>query len=108
MSDNVSIYTSAEFTDFVKNNAIWHMKSVPHHPTSNGLAKRAVHTFKAYMNKSTTGTINACMSCFLSQYRITPHSTMGISPAEMLLGHQPRENKVGPMYLDQISITECN
>ena len=66
------------------------MKSAPYHPASNGLAERAVQTFKAYMKKSTTGTINARVSCFLSQYRITPHSTTGISPAEMLLGRRPR------------------
>ena len=90
VSDNGSVFTSAEFTDFVKNNGIRHVKSAPYHPASNGLAERAVQTFKAYMKKSTTGTINARVSRFLSQYRITPHSTTGISPAEMLLGRRPR------------------
>ena len=66
------------------------MKSTPYHPASNGLAERAVQTFKAFMKKSTTGTINAHVSRFLSRYGITPHSTTGVSPAEMLLGRRPR------------------
>ena len=37
VSDNGS---DAELTDFVKNNGIWHVKSAPYHPASNGLAER--------------------------------------------------------------------
>ena len=42
------------------------------------------------MKKSTAGTINTRVSRFLSQYRITPHSTTGVTPAEMLMGRRPR------------------
>ena len=34
--------------------------------------------------------INTCVLRFLFQYRITPHSTNGISPAQLLLGRHPR------------------
>ena len=50
----------------------------------------SVQTYKAYMKKSTTGTINARVSRFLSQYRITPHFTTGISPKLILFSNQPR------------------
>ena len=32
------------------------------------------------------------MSRFLFKYRLTPHSTTGISPAELLLGHRPHSH----------------
>ena len=70
--------------------AIRHVKSAPYHAASNGLAERAVQTFKAFMKKSTAGTINTRVSRCLSQYRITPHSTMGVIPAKMLIGCRPR------------------
>ena len=42
------------------------------------------------MKKMKEGSIEANVSHFLLQYRITPHSTTGISPAEMLMGRRPR------------------
>ena len=75
VSDNGSIFTSTEYTShdqFIKHNGIQHVKPAPYHAASNGLAERAVQTFKAFM-KSTAGTINTCVLYFLSQYRITPH-----------------------------------
>ena len=87
VTDNGTAFTSDEFT---KQNGIRHVTSAPYHPASNGLAKRAVQTFKKFMKKSTNGSIEACVSCFLLQYRITPQTTTGISPAEMLMGRRPR------------------
>ena len=86
VSDNGSVFTSSEFEDFTKQNGIRHVRSAPYHPASNGLAERAVQTFKTFMKKETNGTIDTRVSRFLSQYRPTPHSTTGIAPAEMLLG----------------------
>ena len=36
--------------------------------------------------------IEVNVSRFLLQYRITPHSTTGILPAEMLMGQRPRSH----------------
>ena len=36
------------------------------------------------------GTLQSKLTRFLFRYHITPHSTTGITPAEMLLGRRPR------------------
>ena len=87
VTDNGSVFTSAEFSKFLKQNGIRHVTS---HPASNGLAERAVQTFKESLRWNTEGSIDTRISRFLLQYRSTPHSTTGISPAEMLFGRRPR------------------
>ena len=39
--------------------------------------------------RKTSGDIDTCLSRFLFQYRLTPHSTTGRSCAELLLGRKP-------------------
>ena len=89
VSDNGSVFTSTEFSEFVKHNGIQNVKSALYHTASNGLSESAVQTFKAFIKKSTAGTIEKCVLRFLLQYRITAHSTTGVTPAEMLFGRQP-------------------
>ena len=43
VTDNRDVFTSAEFKQFVQRNGIHHVTSAP---SSNGLAERAVQTFK--------------------------------------------------------------
>ena len=91
VSDNGSAFTSAEFQTFVKRNGIRHVRSAPYHPSSNGQAERVVQTFKEAILK-TTGDLDTRLARFLFQYRLTPHTTTGLSPAEMLLGRRPRSH----------------
>jgi len=85
VSDNGSVFTSKEFTDFITN-GITHVKSSPYHLSTNGLAEHAVQTFKAGMKKLTEGTLESKLSHFLFHYQLIPQATTGHSPAELLLG----------------------
>ena len=67
-----------------------HIRSPPYHPASNGLAERAVQTFKEGLKRFKTGTLSARLSRFLLWYRITPHSTTGSSPSELMWGRRLR------------------
>ena len=91
VSDNGSAFTSIEFQTFVEKNGIRHVRSAPYHPSSNGQAERVVQTFKEAILK-TTGDVQTRLARFLFQYRLTPHSSTGLSPAEMLLGRRPRSH----------------
>ena len=91
VSDNGTAFTSDEFALFVQRNGIRHLTSAPYHPASNGLAERAVPTLKSALKKDPGGVRLETQIChFLFRYRITPHSTTGILPAELLLGRRPR------------------
>ena len=77
VSDNRSVFTSKEFADFITYNGITHVKSSPYHPSTNGLAERAVQAFKAGIKKQTEGTLESKLSHFLFHYldydRTVPH-----------------------------------
>jgi len=59
VTDNGTVFTSDEFTRFVKQNGIRHVRSAPYHPASNGLVERVVQTFKEFMKKISSGSIEA-------------------------------------------------
>ena len=90
VSDNGPQFTSSEFTEFCHVNGIRHVRVPPYHPSSNGLAERAVQTFKKGFKKMSEGSVQDKISHFLFSYRITPQTTTGISPAELLLGRALR------------------
>ncbi|XP_033988673.1 uncharacterized protein K02A2.6-like [Trematomus bernacchii] len=90
VSDNGTCFTSAEFETFMKQNGIRHVRSAPFHPSSNGLAERAVQTFKGGMKKMKGETLQTRLSRFLFSYRITPHATTGLSPAELMMSRRLR------------------
>ena len=66
--------------------------TAPFHPSSNGLAETAVQTFKEGMKRMQGGkeSLETKVSRFLFSYKITPRSTRGLSPAEMLMSRRPR------------------
>ena len=89
VSDNGSAFTSSEFQQFLSHNGIEHVRSAPYHPSSNGLAERAVQTVKMGVKKL-TGPLETRLARFLFKYRVTPQTTTGIAPAELLMGRRLR------------------
>lgn len=88
LSDNGSNFTSDEFGQFLKMNGIKHIKTALYHLASNGLAERAVQTFKEGTRKMKERSIEAKVSRFLFQYRITLQTTTRVTPAELLMGRK--------------------
>ena len=95
VSDNGTAFTSEQFQKFCKCNGIRHVRSAPRHPSTNGLAERAVQIFKSTMRKMDNSLpVDFRVFKFLARYRITPQTSTGRSPAELLLNRNPK------MHLD--------
>ena len=88
VSDNGQCFVSAEFEEFLSHNGIKHLKSAPYHPASDGLAERSVQIFKRGMKKMKVGSLTDRIARVLFNYRITPQTTTGLSPAELLMGRR--------------------
>ena len=83
VSDNGSVFTSEEFTEFVKKNGLSYVKVAPHHPQSNGLVERAKQTMKANVLRQTEGSLETKLARFQFAYRTTPQSTTTVTPADL-------------------------
>lgn len=90
VTDNGTCFTSAEFRQFMKKNCIQHITSPAYHPSSNGLAERAVQLVKRGLMKMKDGSMETRLARYLLTYRVTPHSTTGSSPSKLLKGRQLR------------------
>ncbi len=90
VSDNGPAFIGEEFKTFLTRNGVKHVYSAPYHPASNGQAERMVRTFKESLKTLKSGDIQTKLDRLLYKYRITPHSTTGKSPAEMMFGRPLR------------------
>ena len=77
VSDNGSVFTSDEFSNFMKQNGIEHIRTSP---------------FKMGLKQITEGSLQARLNKFLFQYRLTPQTTTGLSPAELMFGRRLRSH----------------
>ena len=90
VTDNGTCFTSAEFETFLSRNGVHHITSAPYHPSSNGLAEWAVQLIKQGLKKTKKGSMKSRLAHVLFHYRLTPQTTTGVSPSELLLGRRPR------------------
>ena len=90
VTDNGTRFRSEEFETFLEQNGVKHVTSAPYHPASNGLAERAIQIIKRGLKKVTEGSLRSRVDTVLCSYRITPQSTTGVSPAELLMGKRLR------------------
>ena len=88
ISNNGAQFVSEEFQVFVRSNGIRHVTSAPYHPDTNGLAERAIQTFKQALCSmyQSSNPMKEKLAKFPITYRNTPHSTTSVSPAQLLLG----------------------
>ena len=65
--------------EFFSHNGIKHITSTQCHPVSNGLAERAVQTFKSALKRLKEAKLETQVQRFLFNYRITPTAQQGFS-----------------------------
>jgi hypothetical protein len=106
VSDNATAFRSFEFKEFTNGTGTRHVFSSVHHQSSNGAAENMVRSFKSYLkNDSGKGSVQEQIDCFLHSYRLQPHSTTGVPPAQLMLGRIPR-NKLDLMRPDGMELQE--
>ena len=89
VTNNGPCFISQEFEDFLRSNGVVHTHSAPYHPATNGLAERAVQTVKQGIRRQNKDEdLEKRISIFLLQYRVTPQSTTGVSPCQLLMGRR--------------------
>ena len=92
VSDNgpqfVLQFVLQEFKSFLSANGIKHIKTAPHHPTSNGSAERLVQTVKQSLWAACRRgvSVEQALAAFLMYYQTTLHTTMGVAPSDLFLG----------------------
>jgi hypothetical protein len=97
ISDNGTAFTSEHTKKFLKANGVYQGFTAPYNPATNGLAENAVKTIKRALIKKlgkeprSKDEIDKALQNILMEYRNTPHSTTGISPARALLGRNLKD-----------------
>ena len=102
VTDNGSPFTSIEFESFLQKNGIKQIRTSPYHPSSNVMAERMVQTFKNSMQKikENKGDLSEKLQRWLFTYCITPQTTTGRTPSELLMG---RKTCIGVRFIE----TKC-
>ena len=92
-SDNGPPFASMEFEGFLEYLGIEHKKGVPYWPQSNGEVKRCNETILKIVRiaRLQGRDWRRAVEDFLFQYRVTPHTVTGISPAKLLMGRELRD-----------------
>lgn len=104
VADNGPQFMASEFQDFCKANGIQQVRVALYHPSLNGLEERAVRIFKDGLKKKSTGSLTDWIARLLFEYRWTPHTTIGVSPVELMFGCQLRSclSLVGPALQQKV------
>ena len=84
VTDNATCFTSAEFRLFMAKNCVRHNNSLACHPSSNGLAERAVQVVKRGLTKMKDGSVETRLARYLLTYRVTQHYSRNVVIQEPL------------------------
>ena len=90
VSDNATGFVGEEMKAFLLKNGVRHLNSAPYHPASNGQAEIIVRKVKESLKSMKKGDIETQLQRILFKDRITPSTTTGFSPAELLLNRRLR------------------
>ncbi|XP_022101226.1 uncharacterized protein LOC110984905 [Acanthaster planci] len=109
ITDNRTQFVSEELSQFLSQNGVEHLQTAPKHPSSNGLAERAVQTVKVGVKKIRSGDLELRLQQFLLCYRVTPQLTTGKSPSELLYRRQIRTklNQLKPNFGRRVKIQQA-
>ena len=88
VSDNATGFKSEDFEALMQANGVKHVCTPPYHPSLNGSVERVVQTLKGGLKKLQAGSLETKLSRFLFSYRSSPHSSTGVSPAELMFGRR--------------------
>ena len=88
-TDNGPPFNSHDFTEFAKYLGFHHRKIIPLWPQANGEVERVMRNLKKLYRTAVAEGANYKQSLnqYLRNYRATPHSTTGVSPASMNFHH---------------------
>ena len=108
-SDNGPPFSSAEFEGFLDYLGIAHLKGIPYWPQSNGEVERCNKTLLKIIRIATLEGKDwkKELQNFLFQYRTTPHTVTGLSPAELLMGRCLKD-KLPKVTIPSERITEAH
>ena len=108
-SDNGPPFSSAEFEGFLDYLGIVHLKGIPYWPQSNGQVERCNETLLKIIRIATLEGKDwkRVLQNFLFQYRTTPHTVSGLSPAELLMGRRLKD-KLPRVTIPSERITEAH
>lgn len=92
VSDNGPQYTSAEFSEFLKNLGVRHTFTAVKHPMTNGAAENFVKTLKRKLKilLKMGESVQVAIDKILFDYRSMKHCTTGESLAKLMLGRELR------------------
>ncbi|UYV66311.1 hypothetical protein LAZ67_4001291 [Cordylochernes scorpioides] len=77
LADNGRQFVSGDFEQFTKMNGIWHTKTSPYNPSTNGLAERYVREFKNLLRKNDgKDDLDTNLQRFLFANRAFPQTVM--------------------------------
>ena len=108
-SDNGPPFSSAEFQGFLDYLGIVHLKGIPYWPQSNGQVERCNETLLKIIRIATLEGKDwkRVLQNFLFQYRTTPDTVSGLSPAELLMGRRLKD-KLPRVTIPSERITEAH
>ena len=108
-SDNGPPFSSREFEAFLDYLGIVQRKGIPYWPQSNGAVERLNETLLKIIRiaKLTGKDWKKELPKFLFEYRTTPHSSTGVSPAQALMGRTLR-TKLPQVTFDHGRLNEAD